>query len=113
MAERAEADPPAADHERGGRETGRGAAFALAAFGFWGLNPLYFKLVDRVPMLEVLAHRDLENSIFADSDPTRILAVPVDAFDTLLDQDVDFARRVLALESQRLQDLMQPSRSAV
>ena len=59
--------------------------------------------------LEVLAHRDLENSIFADSDPTRILAVPVDAFDTLLDQDADFARRVLGLESQRLQDLMSRS----
>lgn len=61
--------------------------------------------------LEVLTHRDLENSIFADSDPTRVLAVPVDAFDALLDQDADFARRVLVLESQRLQDLMQPSRS--
>jgi len=56
--------------------------------------------------LEVLAHRDLENTILADSDPTRILAIPVDAFDTLLDKDPDFARRVLALESQRLQVLM-------
>ena len=31
--------------------------FALAAFGFWGINPLYFKAVDHVPALEVLAHR--------------------------------------------------------
>lgn len=46
------------------RETGRGAAFALAAFGFWGLNPLYFKLVDHVPMLEVLAHRVLWSVVF-------------------------------------------------
>jgi hypothetical protein len=63
--------------------------------------------------LEVLAHRDMENTIIADSDLTRILAIPVDAFDTLLDQDPDFARRVLALESQRLQDIMHPSSSKV
>jgi CRP-like cAMP-binding protein len=36
----------------------------------------------------------------------RDLAVPVDSFDTLLDQDPDFARRVMALESQRLQQIM-------
>jgi hypothetical protein len=63
--------------------------------------------------LEVLTHHDLENSIFADSDNTRILAVPVDAFDDLLEHDPDFARRVLTLESQRLQQLMTVSRSKV
>ncbi len=61
--------------------------------------------------LEVLAHRDLDNTILADSDGTRILAIPVDAFDALLDQDADFARRVLGLESQRLQQLMTVARS--
>jgi CRP-like cAMP-binding protein len=61
--------------------------------------------------LEVLAYRDLENTILADSDPTRILAIPVDAFDALLDKDPDFARRVLALESQRLQTLMNTASS--
>jgi CRP-like cAMP-binding protein len=33
------------------------------------------------------------------------LAISVDAFDDLLDQDPDFARRVLELESQQLQKL--------
>jgi hypothetical protein len=60
--------------------------------------------------LAVLTHGDLENTILADSEETRILAVPVDAFDALFDQDGDFARRVLELESQRLQQLMKPLR---
>ncbi len=55
--------------------------------------------------LGVLTRGRLENAIVADSDPTRILAVPVDALDTLIDQDPDFARRVIALESKRLQQI--------
>jgi CRP-like cAMP-binding protein len=53
--------------------------------------------------LEVLAHSDSENTIIADSEKTRILAISVDTFDDLLDQDPDFARRVLELESRQLQ----------
>lgn len=53
--------------------------------------------------LEVLAHSNSENTIIADSEMTRILAISVDAFDDLLDQDPDFARRVLELESRQLQ----------
>ena len=34
-----------------------GALFALAAYGFWGLVPIYFKAVSGVSPLEVLAHR--------------------------------------------------------
>lgn len=34
-----------------------GAAFALVAFLTWGLNPIYFKAVDRVAASEILAHR--------------------------------------------------------
>jgi CRP-like cAMP-binding protein len=56
--------------------------------------------------LEVLTHGTLDNAIVADSAPTRILAVPVESFDALVDQDPDFARRVMALESQRLQQIM-------
>jgi CRP-like cAMP-binding protein len=56
--------------------------------------------------LEVLAHSDSNNTIIADSPTTRILAVPVDTFDDLLDHDHDFARRVLELESRQLQRLM-------
>ncbi len=56
--------------------------------------------------LEVLAHSTSENTIIADSEKTRILAISVDAFDDLLDHDPDFARRVLELESRQLQRFM-------
>jgi Cyclic nucleotide-binding domain/4Fe-4S binding domain len=56
--------------------------------------------------LEVLAHSDSKNTIIADSEVTRILAIPVDSFDDLLDRDHDFARRVLELESKQLQRFM-------
>ena len=56
--------------------------------------------------LEVLAHSDSKNTIIASSDITRILAVPVNAFDDLLERDQDFARRVLELESRHLQRFM-------
>ncbi len=36
-----------------------GLAYGLAAFGIWGLVPVYFKAVGKVPPLEVLAHRVL------------------------------------------------------
>lgn len=35
----------------------KGIGYALAAYGFWGLVPIYFKAVGHVPSLEVLAHR--------------------------------------------------------
>lgn len=53
--------------------------------------------------LEVLAHSESQSTIAALSADTRILAIPVDAFDDLLDADHDFARRVLELESRQLQ----------
>jgi CRP-like cAMP-binding protein len=56
--------------------------------------------------LEVLARSDSKNTIVAEGDFTRILAVPVNAFDDLLDRDRDFARRVLELESRQLQRFM-------
>jgi Cyclic nucleotide-binding domain len=56
--------------------------------------------------LEVLAHSNSQNTIIADSDITRILAVSVDTFDDFLELDPDFARRVLELESQQLQRFM-------
>lgn len=34
-----------------------GVAYALAAFGAWGLMPLYFKALAHVPALEVVGHR--------------------------------------------------------
>jgi hypothetical protein len=53
--------------------------------------------------LEVLSHDEAANTIVAESDDTRVLAVPVDCFDTTLERDPEFARRVLALESRHLQ----------
>ncbi|WP_373547334.1 cyclic nucleotide-binding domain-containing protein [Chamaesiphon sp.] len=61
--------------------------------------------------LEVLAHSDSQNTIVAKGDFTRILAVPVSAFDDLLDRDRDFARRVLELESRQLQRFMRSLQS--
>ena len=53
--------------------------------------------------LEVLSHGTTENTIVAETSGTRVLAVPVDCFDTTLEHDPNFARRVLALESRQLQ----------
>lgn len=56
--------------------------------------------------LEVLTHSNSESTIVAEAAQTRILAIPVDALDDLLDGDPDFARRILELESRRLQQLV-------
>lgn len=55
--------------------------------------------------LEVLAHSTSKNTIIAES-KARILAIPVDTFDDLLDLDPDFTRRVIELESRQLQRFM-------
>lgn len=34
-----------------------GAAYALAAFGFWGVVPIYYKALDEVLAADILAHR--------------------------------------------------------
>jgi CRP-like cAMP-binding protein len=59
--------------------------------------------------LEVLTHSSSESTIVAEADGTRVLAVPVDGFDAVLERDPDFARRVLELESSQLQRLMRTS----
>ncbi|PSB21972.1 4Fe-4S binding protein [Phormidesmis priestleyi ULC007] len=63
--------------------------------------------------LEVLTHSNSENTIIADSEKTRILAISVDAFDDLLDHDPDFARRILELESQQLQRLVKSGQGRI
>ncbi|HBS48863.1 MAG TPA: EamA family transporter RarD [Rhodobacteraceae bacterium] len=45
--------PPLARNE----DTARGLAFALFAYLFWGVLPLYLKLVSHIPAAEVVAHR--------------------------------------------------------
>ena len=54
----------------------------------------------------MLTHSATENTIAAAQGGTRLLAVPVDGFDALLDRDQDFAKRVLELETRQLQRLM-------
>lgn len=39
------------------RDVRLGAAYAVAAFSFWGLTPIYYKLLDSVASAEILAHR--------------------------------------------------------
>jgi hypothetical protein len=61
--------------------------------------------------LEVLTHSACESTIVAELAGTRVLAVPVDSFDAMLEHDPDFARRVLDLESRRLQRLTRETTS--
>jgi chloramphenicol-sensitive protein RarD len=41
-----------------------GSLYAIAAFGFWGLTPIYYKLMPDVPPVEVLAHRVVWSVVF-------------------------------------------------
>lgn len=63
--------------------------------------------------LEVLAHTHQSSTIVAKATPTRLLAIPVDTFDDLLARDGDLARRVLEMESCRLQQLIGQSQVKV
>ena len=49
--------------ETDAQRTRTGMLYALATFGAWGLNPFYFKAVDQIPALEVLAHRVVWSSL--------------------------------------------------
>ena len=40
-------------------DSSTGALYAIAAYGFWGLTPLYWKAVEQVPPAELLGHRIL------------------------------------------------------
>lgn len=41
-----------------------GSIYAIAAFGFWGLTPIYYKLLPHVPPAEILAHRVVWSVVF-------------------------------------------------
>lgn len=45
-------------------EGGKGIAAMVAACTVWGLSALYYKLLDHVPPLEVLAHRTIWSFVF-------------------------------------------------
>lgn len=44
-------------------QRGAGAAFALAAYGFWGFAPLYFKWLGDIDAWQVVAHRVLWTAV--------------------------------------------------
>ena len=46
-----------------GRRSCYGVLYGIAAYGSWGIFPLYFKAVASVPPVEVLAHRALWSAI--------------------------------------------------
>lgn len=45
-------------------ETRSGLLYGLGAFGLWGLSPLYWHLLDRVPVPLILAHRIVWSAVF-------------------------------------------------
>jgi chloramphenicol-sensitive protein RarD len=49
------ASHPSATHER----ARRGLLFGLAAYGLWGVLPVYFKALGDVPAMDIVAHRIL------------------------------------------------------
>ncbi|PZV17427.1 MAG: cyclic nucleotide-binding protein [Pseudanabaena sp.] len=63
--------------------------------------------------LDVLTHSNSENTIIADSEKTRVIAIAIDAVDDLLDHDLDFARRILELESRQLQRLVKSGKGQI
>jgi len=66
-------------------------------------NLLPGKVLDE---LEVLTHTNQSGTITAKASPTRVLAIPVDTFDDLMDRDRHLAIKVLELESLRIQGLL-------
>jgi chloramphenicol-sensitive protein RarD len=42
----------------------RGYLYGLAAYGLWGVFPIYFKLLSPSPALEILAHRIIWSGVF-------------------------------------------------
>ena len=66
-------------------------------------NLLPGKVLDE---LEVLTHTNQIGTITAKASPTRVLAIPVDTFDDLMDRDRNLAIKVLELESLRIKGLL-------
>jgi chloramphenicol-sensitive protein RarD len=41
-----------------------GLAYAVGAFGIWGMSPLYWRMLEHVPALEILMHRIAWSALF-------------------------------------------------
>lgn len=46
------------------KETTLGVIYALLCYGLWGITPIYFKAVQHVPAMELLAHRVIWSGVF-------------------------------------------------
>lgn len=46
------------------RATATGVAWAVAAFGLWGVLPLYFRALREVPSIDIVAHRIVWSVVF-------------------------------------------------
>ncbi len=71
------------------RDTIHGSYFALSAYIFWGVAPIYFKWIDHVPPFEILSHRViwaliLVLAILAYTGELSKIIVPRKMFPTLL-----------------------------
>jgi len=42
----------------------RGIAFVLGAYIFWGLHPIYWKLLQDIPSFEIVSHRIIWSFVF-------------------------------------------------
>ena len=49
--------PPLPDPEAKARTARAGLLYGLAAYGLWGVLPIYFKSVKAVPPIDIVAHR--------------------------------------------------------
>lgn len=45
-------------------EAGKGVGAMMLACIIWGLSPLYYKLIDHIPPIEILAHRTIWSCVF-------------------------------------------------
>lgn len=54
----------ASDHAAAARDERSALIAGIAAFGFWGIIPVYWKLLQRVPASEILAHRFIWTTAF-------------------------------------------------
>lgn len=60
----AESEKPRSELSAGSGDLRTGVAYALAAYGLWGIFPVYFKWVGHVPADEILAHRIVWSVVF-------------------------------------------------
>src|SRR3954462_4694506 len=55
---------PAGNHSSAHREDRSGLIAGIAAFGTWGLIPIYWKLLSNIAAIEILAHRFVWTTAF-------------------------------------------------